>query len=116
MTRLRFAALATVLCGTVVPAGWAVFELTGLDWPRIEKPNLALFEHQLAASLSAKTETVSANTESVDAPQPTTIDKTVTTAAGTTGTDRAESIVETGLLAEASGPNDAGADGDCERT
>ena len=97
MTRLRSAALATVLCGTVVPAGWAVFELTSLDWPRIEKPNLALFEHQLEASLSAKTETVSANTESLDAPQPTTIDKTVTTVAGTTGSDRAESIVETAV-------------------
>ena len=95
MTRLRFAALATVLCGTVVPAGWAVSELTGFDWPRIEKP--ALFEDQRAASLSAKAETASANTEPVDAPQPTTIDKTVTTAAGTTGTDRAESIVETAL-------------------
>jgi hypothetical protein len=96
MTRLRSAALATVLCGTVVLAGWAVSGLAGFDSPRIEKPNLAPIEDQRAASLSAKT-------ESVDAPQPA-IDKTgtsdadmVTTAAGTTGSDRSESIVETAV-------------------
>ena len=78
MTQLRSAALATVLCGTVVLAGWAVSGLTGFDSPRIEKPNLAPIEDQRAASLSAKTQSVSANTESVDAPQPAAIDKTGT--------------------------------------
>jgi hypothetical protein len=104
MTRLRSAALATGLCGTVVLAGWAVCGLTGFDSPRIEKPNLAPIEDQRAASLSAKTEPVSANTESVAAPQPTAIDKTgtsdadmATTAAATTGSDRSESIVETAV-------------------
>jgi hypothetical protein len=104
MTRLRSAALATGLCGTLALAGWAVSGLTGFDSPRIEKPNLAPIEDQRAASLSAKTESVSANTESVAAPQPTAIDKTgtsdadmATTAAATIGWDRSESIVETAV-------------------
>jgi len=64
-------------------------------------PNLAP-ENQRAASLGAKTASVSANTQSVDALQPTEFDKTgtsdadlVTTAAGTAGSDRSQSIVET---------------------
>jgi hypothetical protein len=106
MTRLRSAALATVLCGTVVLAGGAVSELTGSDSPRIEKPNLAPGENQRAASLSAKAESVSANIGLVESPQPTAMDRTstpdadmVTTAAGTTGSDRSESIVETAVAA-----------------
>jgi hypothetical protein len=78
MTPLRFAALASVLCGTAVLAGGAVSELTGFDSPRIAKPNLAPIEDQRAASLSAKTGFVTANTESMDAPQPTPIDRTGT--------------------------------------
>src|SRR6516164_1398192 len=95
----RFARRVARLCGTVALAGWAVSGLTGFDSPRIEKPNLAPIEDQRAASL--RTESVSANTESVYAPQPTAINKTgisdagmVTTAAGTAGSDRSESIVE----------------------
>jgi len=98
MTRLQSAALATVLCGTVALVGSAFPGLTGFDSLRIEKPNLAPIEDQLAASLSAKTETVSANTESADAREPTAINNAdtsnvgiVTTAAGTTGSDRSES-------------------------
>jgi hypothetical protein len=92
-----------MLCGTGALAGWAVSALTGFDSPRIEMPNLTP-EDQRAASLSAKVKTasVSANNGSVDAPQPTEIDKTgtsaadiVTTAAGTAGSDRSQSIVET---------------------
>jgi hypothetical protein len=104
MTRLRSAALATGLCGTVVLAGWAVCGLTGFDSPRIEKPNLAPIEDQRAASVGAKTESVSANTASAEAPQPSAIDKTgtsgaamVTTAAATAGSGRSESIVETAV-------------------
>ena len=104
MTRLQSAALATVLCGTVALVGSAFPGLTGFDSLRIEKPNLAPIEDQLAASLSAKTETVSANTESADAREPTAINNAdtsnvgiVTTAAGTTGSDRSESIVETAV-------------------
>lgn len=104
VTRLQSAALATVLCGTVALAGSAVSGLTGFDSLRIEKPNLTPVEDQRAASLSAKTETVSANTESVDAPEPTAINKTdtsdagiISTAAGTTGSNRPESIVETAV-------------------
>ncbi len=98
MTRLQSAALATVLCGTVALVGSAFPGLTSFDSLRIEKPNLAPIEDQLAASLSAKTETVSANTESADAREPTAINNAdtsnvgiVTTAAGTTGSDRSES-------------------------
>ena len=98
----RFARRVAQLCGTVALAGWAVSGLTGFDSPRIEKPNLAPIEDQRAASL--RTESVNANTESVDAPQPTAINKTgisdagmVTTAAGTAGSDRSESIVETAV-------------------
>jgi hypothetical protein len=101
---LRSAAFATVLCGAVVLAGWSFSGLTGFVSPRIEKPNSALIEDQRAASLSAKTATVSANTESVGAPQPTAIEKTgtsgadmVTTAARTTGSDQSESVVETAV-------------------
>jgi hypothetical protein len=92
-----------MLCGTGALAGWAVCALTGLDSPRIEMPNLAP-ENQRAASLGAKTASVSANNESVDAPQPFEIDKArtsdaniVTMAAGTAGSDRSESIVETAV-------------------
>jgi hypothetical protein len=92
-----------MLCGTGALAGWAVCALTGLDSPRIEMPNSAL-ENQRAASLGAKTASVSANNESVDAPQPFEIDKAgtsdaniVTMAAGTAGSDRSESIVETAV-------------------
>src|SRR6516225_12093155 len=74
----RFARRVARLCGTVALAGWAVSGLTGFDSPRIEKPNLAPIEDQRATSLGAKTESVSANTESVDAPQPTAIEKTGT--------------------------------------
>ena len=105
MTPLRSAALATVLCGTAVLAGWAVSVLPGFDSPRIEKPSLVPIQDQRATSLSAKAESVSANIESVSAPQPTAIDKTgtsdadmVTTAAGTTGSDGSESIVETAVV------------------
>ena len=103
MTRLQSAALATMLCGTGALAGWAVCALTGFDSPRIEMPNLAPGD-QRAASLSAKAKTapVSANNGSVDAPRPTEIGKSgtsdadvVTTAAGTAGPDRSQSIVET---------------------
>ena len=105
VTRLQSAALATVLCVTIVLAGWAVSGLTAFDSPRIERPNLAPIEDQRVASLSAKTESVTANTEPVDSPQPTAMNKTgtsdadmVTTAAGTTGSDRSESIVETAVV------------------
>jgi hypothetical protein len=97
----RLARRVTRLCGTVALAGWAVSGLTGFDSPRIEKPNFVPIEDQRAASLSRKTESVGANTESADAPQSTPINKTdtsdagmVTTAAGTTGSDRSESIIE----------------------
>ena len=100
----RFTRRVARLCGTVALAGWAISELTGFDLPRIEKPNLAPIEDQRAASLSSKTESVSANTESVDAPQLAAINKTstsdadtVTTVPGATGTDRSESIVETAV-------------------
>src|SRR5271166_4840473 len=103
VTRLQSAALATVV--TIVLAGWAVSGLTAFDSPRIERPNLAPIEDQRVASLSAKTESVTANTEPVDSSQPTAMDKTgtfdadiVTTAAGTTGSDRSESIVETAMV------------------
>ena len=76
MIRLRSAAVTTALCGTVVLAGWAVSGLSGFGSPRIEEPNLASIENQRAASLSAKTESVTANTEPMDAPQLTAIDKT----------------------------------------
>ena len=102
VTRLQSAALTTVLCGTIVLASGAVSGLTASHSPRIEKPNLAPIEDQRVASLNAKTEAVSANTGSVDSPQPTAIDKNgtsdadmVTTAAGTIGSDRSESLVET---------------------
>jgi hypothetical protein len=105
VTRLQSAALATVLCVTIVLPGWAVSGLTAFDSPRIEKPNLAPIKDQRVASLSAKTESVTANTEPVDSSQPTAMDKTgtsdadrVTTAAGTTGSDRSESIVETAVV------------------
>ena len=105
VTRLKSAALATVLCGTIVLAGGAVSGLTASHSPGIEKPNLAPIEDQRVASLNAKTEAVSANTESVDSPQPTAIDKTgisdtdlVTPAVGTTGSDRSESLVETAAV------------------
>ena len=97
----RLARRVTRLCGTVALAGWAVSGLTGFDLPRIEKPNFVPIEDQRAASLSRKTEFVGANTESADAPRSTAINKTdtsdagmVTTAAGTTGSDRSESIIE----------------------
>src|SRR3974377_1917704 len=97
----RFTRRVARLCGTVALAGWAISGLTGFDSPRIEKPNLAPIEDQRAASLSVKTESVGANTESVDAPRPTA-EKTgasdadiVTTAAGTTGSDQSESIIDT---------------------
>src|SRR5271166_2391465 len=103
VTRLQSAALATVV--TIVLAGWAVSGLTAFDSPRIEKPNLAPIEDQRVVSLSAKTESVTANTEPVDSPQPTAMNKTgtsdadmVTTAAGTTGSDRSESIVEAAVV------------------
>jgi D-alanyl-D-alanine carboxypeptidase len=103
VTRLQSAALGTVLCGTVALAGSAVSGLTRFDLLRIEKPK-APIEDQRAASLSATPKSASANTEPVDAPQPTAINKNgtsdaamVTTAAGTTGADRSESIVETAL-------------------
>jgi hypothetical protein len=102
--RLRSTAMVTVLCGTVVLAAWVVSGVTAFHSPRIEKPRLGPFEDQLAASLSAKTESVGANTESVDAPQPTAIEKTGasdadiwTTAAGTTGSDESESVGETAV-------------------
>jgi hypothetical protein len=105
MTRLQSAALATVLCGTIVLAGGAVSGLTASHSPRIENPNLAPIEDQGVASLNAKTEAASANTEPVDSPQPTAINNTdtsdadmVTTAAGTTGSDRSESLVETAVV------------------
>jgi hypothetical protein len=95
VTRLQSAALATVLCGTIVLAGGAVSGLTDSHSPRIENPSLAPIEDQRVAFLNAKTEAASANTEPVDSPQPTAIDNTgtsdadmVTTAAGTTGSDR----------------------------
>ena len=104
VTRLQSAALATVLCGTVALAGSAVSGLTGFDSLRIEKPNSAPVGDQRAASLSAQTETISANTESVDEPELTAINKAdtsdagiVTTAAGITGSDRTESMVETAV-------------------
>ena len=107
--RLQSAALATVPCVTIVLAGWAVSGLTAFDSPRIEKPNLAPIEDQRVASLSAKTNSVTANTEPVDSPQPTAIDKTgtsdadlVTTAAGAAGSDRSESIVETAAVVHSS--------------
>ena len=56
----RFTRRVARLCGTVALAGWAISGLTGFDSPRIEKPNLAPIEDQRAASLSAKTESVSA--------------------------------------------------------
>jgi hypothetical protein len=97
----RLARRVTRLCGTVALAGWAVSGLTGFDSPRIEKANFVPIEDQRAASLSRNTESVGANTESADAPQSTAINKTgtsdagmVTTAAGTTGSDRSESIIE----------------------
>jgi hypothetical protein len=97
----RLARRVTRLCGTVALAGWAVSVFTGFESPRTEKPNFVLIEDQRPASLGAKTESVGANTESVDAPQPAAINKTgssgagiVTTAAGTPGLDRSESIVE----------------------
>jgi hypothetical protein len=105
VTRLRFAVSAIMLCGTVVLASWAVSGLTAFDAPRIEKPSLASIEDRRVASLSVKTEFVSANTEPVDSPQPTAIDKSsasgadmVTTAVGTTGSDRSESIVESAVV------------------
>ena len=81
MTRLQSAALATVLCGTIVLAGGAVSGLTASHSPRIEIPNLAPIEDQRVASLNAKTE-ARANTEPVDLPQPTAIDNTGTSDAG----------------------------------
>jgi hypothetical protein len=102
MIGLRSAALATALCGTAILASWAVCGLFRYDPPRIEKPDLAPTEDQRAATLGAKTESVSANTESMDAPRPTAIDTSVrsdadmmTTAAGTTSSGRSESVVET---------------------
>jgi hypothetical protein len=98
--RLQWAALATVLCGTAVLAGWAVSGATGFDSRRIEKPSLAPIEDQRAASLGAKT----ANTESVDAPQPIAIERTgasdpaITTVGGSTGPDPSESIVESAVV------------------
>jgi len=104
-TVVRTRALATVLCGTIVLAGGAVSGLTASHSPGIEKSNLAPIEDQRVASLNAKTEAVSANTESVDSPQPTAIGKTgtsdpdlVTPAVGTTGSDRSESLVETAVV------------------
>jgi hypothetical protein len=85
MTRLRSGALATALCGTVVFAGWALSGLTGFDSP-----------------ISANIESVRANTESMDSLQPNAIDKIGTSnsaAAGTTGSNRSESIVETTVAA-----------------
>ena len=77
------------------------FRTYRLRFARIEKPNFVPIEDQRAASLSRKTESVGANTESADAPQSTAINKTdtsdagmVTTAVGTTGSDRSESIIE----------------------
>ena len=97
----RLARRVTRLCGTVALAGWAVSGLTGFNSPRIEKPNFVPIEDQRAASLSRKTESVGANTKSADAPRSTAINKTdtsdagmVTTAAGTTGSDRSESIID----------------------
>src|SRR6516225_4650143 len=104
VTRLQSAALATVPCVTIALTGWAVSGLTAFDSPRIEKPNLAPIEDQRVASLSAKTEPVTANTKPVDSPQPAAMDKTgtsdadvMTTAAGTTSSDRSESIVESAV-------------------
>jgi len=104
-TVVRTRAPATVLCGTIVLAGGAVSGLTASHSPGIEKSNLAPIEDQRVASLNAKTEAVSANTESVDSPQPTAIGKTgtsdpdlVTPAVGTTGSDRSESLVETAVV------------------
>ena len=104
VTRLQSAALTTVLCGTIVLVGGAVSELTASHSPRIEKPNLAPIEDQRVASLSAKTEPATANTKPVDSPQPAAMDKTgtsdadvMTTAAGTTSSDRSDSIVESAV-------------------